>query len=231
MPFEEFVLVVVLASAAFLFAVLIWGRYAPVRIAVENLPPFGGRLPGGAPDRSSLCKVGELVTALMLAKDGWKQLAPPSGEEPAGLFVRKLAGRNAFEVRIAATQCSPADDPKADYDAESMADDKVIERLESLKGAQSAAEPGLDDQAVDAVVQAIRRGSVHVTKHVYAHSLATGDTVIYAVGRNGQLIERPRVARVAGVPHQLMIHTLAAGLARWAAEGGLKPGDLTPAQL
>jgi hypothetical protein len=234
MPFEELALVVVLASVVCLFALLLWERHAPLRIAVAD-PLQSGRasLKAGIADPSSLHRVGKLVTALMLAQDGWKQLSSRSigAEGSDGLFVRKVAGRNRFEARIVETRCSPGEVSASDYDPETMADDKVIERLESMKGGAFENEPDMDDQAIDAIIKAIKRRSVHVTKQLYAHALGSGTTAVYTVGRNGQLIERPaaKVARVAGVPHQLMLRTLAAGLARLNAGGEPSPGDLTAA--
>ena len=112
----------------------------------------------------------------------------------------------ATNVRVVATQCASGADTLAGYAPAAMADDAVVERLQSST---------LDEQSIAAIVGALRRGSVHVSKQVYAHDLAGGDSVVYAVARNGQLIERPaaKVAKVGGVPHRLMLETLATGLA------------------
>lgn len=200
MPFEEVALVIILASAGVLFVLLLWGRYAPLRIEPDDPLPAAAN---DAPDRAALAKVGKLATAMMLAKDGWRRL-PGEGEAPVEIFVRKSSGRNKFDVRVVATQCASGADTLAGYDPASMADDAVVERLQNSS---------LDAQSVAAVVGALRRGSVHVSKHVYAHDLTGGDSVVYAVARNGQLIERPaaKVAKVGGVPHRLMLETLATG--------------------
>lgn len=208
MPFEELALVIILASAGAFFVLLLWGRYAPLRIEPDDPLPAAA---SEAPDRLALAKVGKLATAMMLAKDGWRRL-PGDGEAPVEIFVRKTSGRNKFDVRVVATQCASGADTLAGYDPASMADDAVVERLQNSS---------LDEQSVAAVVGALRRGSVHVSKHVYAHDLTGGDSVVYAVARNGQLIERPaaKVAKVGGVPHRLMLETLATGF----------PHDPTPA--
>lgn len=202
MPFEEVALVIVLASAGVLFVLLLWGRYAPLRIEPEAPLPAPA---SETPDRLALAKVGKLATAVMLAKDGWRRL-PGEGDAPVEIFVRKTSGRNKFDVRIVATQCASSADTLAGYDPASMTDDAIVERVRSST---------LDELSAAAIVGALRRGSVHVTKRVYVHDLTGGDSVVYTVARNGQLIERPaaKVAKVGGVPHRLMLETLATGLA------------------
>jgi len=222
MHFDTVALIAVMALFTCFFAWLSWARYAPLRLAVPSEPQAAGGKPFGVdhPDQSGLGKVGDLATALMHAKDGWQQMPPEDGEGHA-VFVRKIGGKT-FEVRIVETKCSRDGDPRSSYDAERMADNRVIEQLERLKGATVAGEPYLDVQAIDAITKAIRRRSMHVSKHFYAHALEAGNTLIYSVRRDGELVERPaaRVKRVSGAPHRLMLQALAIGLARLDGAGG-----------
>lgn len=229
MQFDDVALIVVIALGVCLIAWLLWGRYAPLHLAVSDRPLSSADRQFGAdiPDHSSLGKVGELVTALMHAKDGWRQLpSQPAGVHGLdGVFVRNVRGGNQFEVRIVETKCSRDGDPKSNYSAEQMADARVIEQLERLKDAKLDGEPYMNHQAIEAIIKAIRRGSMHVTKHFYAHMLGTGNTLVYSVTRDGQLIDQPaaRVKRVSGTPHRLMLQALAIGLARLDAAGRLAP--------
>jgi len=219
MQFDDLALVAVMALSGCLLVWLVWARHAPLRFDVDapssaDGKPFGAN----APDSSSLDRVGELVTALMHAKDGWQQLpSQPSGVPGLdGVFVRKAGRGRQFEVRIVETKCVRDGEARSHYDATPMSDANVIERLERLKSATFDGLPALDGEAIDTIVRAIRRGSVHVTKHFYAHMLPTGKTMVYSVGRDGQLIDSraARVKRTDGEQHRLMLQALAIGLTR-----------------
>lgn len=220
MQFDTIALVAIMALSVCFFAWLMWARYAPLRLALVDESSRGGSFGGSTPDNSGLGKVGDLVTALMLAKDGWQKLPSPrlGIDGLDGVFVKRVGGKQ-FEVRIVETKCARDGDPKSSYEAGQLADDRVIEQLERLKGATFADGGYIDEQAIDAIVKAIRRGSMHVSKQLYAHTLDEGHTLIYSVRPDGALIDRPAlVKRVSGAPHRLMLQALATGLARW--DGG-----------
>lgn len=224
MDFDFFALVVVVAATACFFVWLGWARYAPIHLAVsDETLSSDAKLGAGVADRAS--KVGELVTALMHAKDGWQQLRRAQSEDGLdGVFVRKFGGRQ-FEVRIVESKCSREGDPKSSYKAEQLADGRVIEQLQLLKDAKFEGEPYMEPQAIDAIIKAIRRGSRYVTKHFYAHMLGSGSTLIYSVRRDGELVDsRASVKRVSGAPHRFMLQALAIGLAQSDAAGEVAGG-------
>lgn len=228
MHFDTIALVAIIAFFACFFVWLAWARYAPLRLALIEEPTEVGRFGGtSASGDSSLGKVGELVTALMLARDGWQKLPSPAGrvEGHDGVFVKRLSGKQ-FDVRIVETRCACEGDPKSSYEAGKFADDQVISQLERLKGATFADGGYIDEQAIDAIIKAIRRGSTHVSKQLYAHALDQGHTSIYAVRPDGALIDRPaRVQRVSGAPHRLMLQALSTGLARLDPGAAMSPSS------
>ena len=230
MQFDTIALVAIMALFACFFVWLMWARYAPLRLALVDESSSGGS-PGGSADNSGLSKVGDLVTALMLAKDGWQKLPSPrlGVDGLDGVFVKRVSGKQ-FEVRIVETKCARDGDPKSSYEAGQLADDRVIEQLERLKGATFADGGYIDAQAIEAIVKAIRRGSMHVSKQLYAHTLDEGHTFIYSVRPDGALVDRPaRVKRVSGAPHRLMLQALTTGLAR--LDGGSQAAvSSTPAE-
>lgn len=201
-----------------------WRRHTPLRLSVGETPLASGGRPFGAglPDHAPLGKVGELITALMHAKIGWRQIPSQAGGVQGidGIFVRKARGGRHFEIRLVETKCARDGDPRAHYDEERMSNEKVIEHLKKLKDAAFESEPYLDHD-IDAIIKAIERSSVHVTKLFYSHMLTSGDTLIYAVRPNGQLVDQPakRVRRVDGASHRLMLQALAMGLARLDVAG------------
>lgn len=210
MHFDTIALIAIIALSACFFAWLIWARYAPLRLALDEP---SGAFGDEASHHKGLGKVGNLVTALMLAKDGWQRLPIAAGNGLDGVFVRK-SGRQ-FDVRIIETTCAREGDPKQSYDAGRLTDEHVITQLEQLKDAPVTGEAYLDAHSIDSIIKAIRRGSAHVSKQLYAHALDKGHTLIYSVRPDGALIDRPaRVQRVSGSPHRLMLQALANGLAR-----------------
>jgi hypothetical protein len=229
MHFDTAALIAIIALFACFFVWLMWARYAPLRLALVDESASGSF--AGAADTSGLGKVGELVTALMMAKDGWQKLPSPRGgiDGLDGVFVKKIGGKQ-FDVRIVETKCAREGDAKSSYEAAQLADDRVIEQLERLKGATLADGGYIDDQAIEAIVKAIRRGSMHVSKQLYAHTLDEGQSLIYSVRPDGALIDRrARVKRVSGAPHRLMLQALAAGLSR--VDGGSQmAASSTPAE-
>jgi len=221
MDFDFAAAVAIAALTTCFFLWLGWARYAPIHLAVSDETWSPGAEPqGDVPDRAG--KVGELVTALMHAKDGWQQLRRGQSEGGLdGVFVRKIGGR-LFEVRIVESMCSRDGDPKSTYKAEQLADERVIEQLQLLKDAKFEGEPYMEPQAIDSIIKAIRRGSKYVTKHFYAHMLGSGSTLIYSVRRDGELVDsRARVKRVSGAPHRYMLQALAIGLAQADTGGGV----------
>jgi len=215
MQFDTIALIAIIALFASFFLWLMWARYAPLRLALIDEATDAGRGPQTSGD-SGIGRVGELVTAVILAKDGWQKLPSPRDriEGIDGVFVKRLGGKQ-FDVRIVETKCAREGDPKASYEAGKLADDHVIEQLERLKGATFAEGGYVDEQAIDAIIKAIRRGSMHVSKQLFTHALDRGDTFIYSVRPDGALVDRPaRVKRVSGAPHRLMLQALTTGLAR-----------------
>jgi hypothetical protein len=212
MHFDEIALALLIGVTAVLVIWFLWGRYAAVRLAVaDNSATLADQENSGDGSEHSLGKVGHLVTALMHANEGWQQLPMSAALEGIdAIFVRKRGGRNQFDVRFVATTCTRGDDPTVNYDPHQMADAAVIEQLERLKGAKLDGDGGIDSQTIDIVIKAIKRGSVRVTKHLYAHMLGSGKTQVYSIGRDGQLLERPaRAKRFNGASHRLMVRTLA----------------------
>lgn len=226
MDFDLAAAVAIAALTACFFVWLGWARYAPIHLAVSD-ETLACDTKLGAGDARRSGKVGELVTALMHARDGWQQLRraqTPGGLD--GVFVRKLGG-SLFEVRIVESMCSRDGDPKSDYKAEQLADGRVIEQLQLLKDAKFEGEPYMEPQAIDSIIKAIRRGSRHVTKHFYAHMLDKGSTLIYSVRRSGELVDsRASVKRVSGAPHRYMLQALSIGLAQTETTGGAAGGSV-----
>jgi hypothetical protein len=220
MHFDEIVLALIVAVSAVAVAWFLWGRYAAIRLTVpEDSTSSAEQGRGDDNSEHSLRKVGTLVTALMHANEGWQHFSTESLLEGVdAVFVRKRGGRNQFEVRIVATTCARGDDPTAGYNTDHMTNAAVIEQLERLKGITREAEGDITGQTIDAIVKAIKRGSVRVSKHLYAHMLGNGKTTVYSIGREGQLLEAPTRAKlVSGTSHRLMVQTLANGLRQPAA--------------
>ena len=82
-------------------------KQQPLRLALDAAAPSrSGRQVGAVIEGDmALGKIGEMITALMLSGDDWRQL--PSQSKGAhgidGIFVRHLHGSGAYEVRIVDT--------------------------------------------------------------------------------------------------------------------------------
>lgn len=193
---------------------LLWRRYSPLALTIPEKPlSSGGRQFGANIDSDpSLGAVGELITSLMHANEGWRQLpSQPSGVHGLdGIFVR-TAGIGLFDVRIVETKCSRDNEPR--HDENQMSDEGVVKRLERLREKTFEGQPYLSAKSIDNLVAAINRGSARVTKWFYAHTLSTGVTRIHAVKQDGKL-SKPALKSISDARHKLMFQVLAIGLSR-----------------
>jgi hypothetical protein len=222
------------AGSAFLF----WRLYRehlrthPVHLHLDQSPLSSGHRQYGlvveGDGDNAVGKVGELITGLMLAHEGWRQLpSQPTGVHGIdGLFVRHQHNSGSYEILFVETKTSREGDGSKNYKNEQMSDARLIEQLEQLANPnhQFEGQAYIDHHVATALVHAIRNKSVWLSKRLYAHTLATGETLIYHIAANGALVRRPAraVQRVASDAHKYMFQALAIGLARLEQTGEFK---------
>jgi hypothetical protein len=171
----------------------------------------------------TLGKIGELITSLMHAADGWQQIpSQPNGIHGlAGIFVRRLANSKAFEVRFVETAASSAGDGPGRFDNQRMNDVKIDEALNQL-AEHKASDDAPYISAVDTKTLrlALKHGSLYVSKLHYHHNLASGRTQIYRIRSDGSLtLNAKSTAVVESLEHKFMLQSLAIGLGRLEVVG------------
>ncbi len=212
------------AGSALLFRYLYLDhlKQHPLRFALSEAPQSpGGRQFGAViADDRAVAKIGEMITALMLAGEGWRQLpSQPAGVHGIdGIFVRQLHNSGAYEVRLVETKTSRDGSAAEHYKPSLMTDHKVIEELAKLQG------PDIDQHVASAIIHAVRSRSIWFSKWLYSHTLSTGTTVIFPIGPEGELIRRPAgaVQKISTEAHRNFFQSLAIGLSRLESTDAFK---------
>ncbi len=121
---------------------------------------------------------GEMLTAVMLAVEGWKQLPSKmqGGRGIGGLFVREVRGGGGFEVLCIETKTN-----NAPYDPASTSDAKLMADIGELYAGGR-----LNKQIADELTRGLRQGASFFRKELWRHDLASGLTTISELGRNGE---------------------------------------------
>jgi len=185
-------LAVAIAAAALFFFV----RPRPLAVPVKDTrpavhPPFeNGNTTG---------YFGEMLTSIILARDGWKQLEThlPGGQGLDGVFVREK-GRG-FEVLLVETKTKQRGRDK--YDPAQMTDAKILRQL------QRFAELHPDGPALaGTILKALKQGSPYLRKESWNHDLDTAITLIRPLGRDGKPTSTGRV--VEGAAHFRLMEAL-----------------------
>lgn len=173
----------------------------------------------GAETESSnaIGRIGEMVTAIIMVGDGWRQL--PSQVNGIhgmdGVFIRKLTKADGCEACLIETKTSRTGNGKRNYDPSQMSNKKVIADLEYLKTEVFNGAPYMPHDIADAVIAKLEEGSSYVRKELFVHDLLIGNTLIYPINANGNLEESPKdVRRIAGPQHKHLFEALAIGIAR-----------------
>lgn len=143
---------------------------------------------------------GEMLTSIMLAQTGWKQLDThlPGGQGLDGLFVRECG--SGFEVLLIETKTTQAG--ADNYDPAQMSDRYVRGQLDRFAPLHP------DGNAlVGAIFTALDRASPFLRKELWRHDLETGETLIRPLGKDGKPNGKARL--VGGVPHHRLMEALA----------------------
>ena len=121
---------------------------------------------------------GELLTAVKLAADGWKQLPSkmPGGRGIDGLFVRELREGGGFEALATETKTN-----SSPYEPASMSNTKLGADIGEL-GAGEAFSKAIADE----LVRGLRQGPSFFRKELWRHDLSNGLTTITELGGNGE---------------------------------------------
>jgi hypothetical protein len=202
-----------------------------LHLADQPLSRDGRQFGAVVDDDRAVGKIGEMITALMMAADGWRQLpSQPAGVHGIdGLFVRHLHGSGAYEVQFIETKTSRDGFGAHNYASTQMTDGKLLEDLEKLQHPDYLFEgkPYIDHAVARALSHAIRNKSVWLSKRLFVHALATGTTVIFPIAANGELQRRPArvVQKISSEPHRYLFQALAIGLARLDHTGAFKIDD------
>ena len=121
---------------------------------------------------------GEVLTAVKLAADGWKQLPSKilGGRGIAGLFVRELREGGGFEALATETKTNTMP-----YQPSSMSDAKLAADIGELGAGEAFAK-----SIADELVRGLRQGPSFFRKELWRHDLSSGLTTVTELGRDGE---------------------------------------------
>lgn len=121
---------------------------------------------------------GEVMTAISLAAQGWKQL--PSKLQGRrgidGLFVREVKGGGGYECLAVETKTN-----SGGYDAGQMSDDKLARDIADLFELGA-----LNKATTDELLRGLSQGSSFFRKELWRHDLSSGLTTVVELGRKGE---------------------------------------------
>jgi hypothetical protein len=205
-------------------------KHLPVTLHLSGNPLSNGGRQFGAivNDDHAVGKIGEMITGLMMAAGGWRQLpSQPGGVHGLdGMFLRHLHGSGAYEIQFVETKTSRDGNAARNYAATQMTDEKLLAELEKLQQPEYMFEgkPYIEASVARAISHAIRHKSMWVSKKLFSHTLSTGTTVVFPIGEHGQLLRRPAsiVKTISDEPHRYLFQSLAIGLARLDHTGAFK---------
>ena len=161
---------------------------------------------------------GELLTAVKLSADGWKQLPSKmlGGRGIDGLFVRELRGGGGFEALATETKTNAAP-----YAPASMSDEKLAGDIGEL-----AAGEAFPQSIADELARALRQGPSFFRKELWRHDLSSGLTTISELGRDGA---KGRSVTRSSARLMAALHMSLITLDRNAVYVGRKPVDQSDA--
>lgn len=148
----------------------------PLQLRFEDRPDLK---PSSFQDNSQVQgDFGEMLTAVMLAFEGWKQLPSKmqGGRGIDGLFVREVRGGGGFEVLGVETKTN-----NTHYDPASMSDAKLTADVGELYAGGK-----LGKQVAEELTRGLQQGPSFFRKELWRHDLASGMTTISELGRNGE---------------------------------------------
>jgi hypothetical protein len=119
-----------------------------------------------------------MLTAVMAAFDGWKQLPSKmqGGRGIDGLFVRELRGGGGFEALCVETKTN-----NAAYDPTCMTDAKLTADIGEIYAGGR-----ISKHVAEELTRGVRQGPSFLRKELWRHDLSNGLTTISDLGRNGE---------------------------------------------
>mgnify|MGYP000184200039 CR=1 FL=1 len=121
---------------------------------------------------------GEVMTAVVLGAQGWKQL--PSKLQGRrgidGLFVREVRGGGGYECLATETKTN-----SGGYEPKSMTDEKLAADIAALYEVGALSKTNADE-----LLRALDQGASFFRKELWRHDLSNGMTTINELGRKGE---------------------------------------------
>ena len=122
--------------------------------------------------------IGETITAILLLKDGWRQIdAKTQGNNGLdGLFVREID--DGYQVLITETKTN-----YSSYSEDQMSNEHVVDTLGQLFAIGAIASP-----IAKPVIEALKSGSPFVQKELWRPNLNDGSVVVSTLGPKGKKV-------------------------------------------
>lgn len=139
-------------------------------------------------------KLGELVTAMLFANDGWHQLpSQTSGMHQAdGIFIRRRGNKKSFEVAFVETKASFLGDPRNNY-RRLMSVDELLGNLQKYEATDfDEVRKFMPEKTAKALKSALNRRCLFVNMYLYTHNFAAGECRVYRLHRDGRIAEHIR---------------------------------------
>lgn len=151
-------------------------KATPLNIRISDPPDL--KLSSFKGDTGVQNDFGDLLSAVVLASQGWKQLQSKYHGDRGidGLFVREVRGGGGYECLAIDSRSNTSN-----YDPAAMSDAKLAADIAQLYELGAFAK-----QTADELMRGLHQGSSFFRKELWRHDLSSGLTTISELGRKGE---------------------------------------------
>ncbi len=189
-------LIVALLVVVIAMGVLIVRRMWPIKLDISYLPLSKSKTDMGlkfdaenGDTRHAVGKIGELVTAMLFANKGWRQLPSQTTgmQQTDGLFIKPRKSGKYFDIAFVETKASFQGDPKGNYE-DTMSVDELLSNLVKYQETDfDEAQKFMPKKTATALKAALKRKSVFINMYLYTHNFAAGECCVYQLNRDGSV--------------------------------------------
>lgn len=200
----------------------------PNDVFVSSLPSVAHRKCGeekdtNDPRSNATGMIGELLTALIMVNDGWRQLpSQPDDKGIDGIFIREVKNKSEWRVCIAETKASREGSGLQNYEQDrnergcyALDESEIKRKLCTLRHRELDQNAYPAQEVVEVILDCLKRRSRFLTTQLFVHSFDKTDklkTEIYLCDRQGSPIRRPKC--VGGDKYMNLLVALEIGIAR-----------------
>lgn len=222
---QKDIAIAVVAVAVVIGGFLGWAAWRahqtrPLMLGHQVVPPLKFPEPadvyweGGPNGIQAIGALGEILTGAIFTASGWHPIPTQKNGTAGidGMFLKPRDNGRGYDVLITETKTRLQKSNVPKESPEQIGEDGIICRIEK----QIQEKYGSVD-LLEAIKEAVIRGSVSIRRRFVIHYLVEGMTEVYSVDRLGR--NKHCVLRLTGRSHKALILGLLMGIARFSRRG------------